>query len=626
VLTLTDGLGTTTFSYDNLARATQVQHVINSSTYTIGYQYNLAGEVTSLTYPSGRVVQPSYDAIGRLSSLSSGTTTYASSFSYNSAFAPTNLTMGNGVAVTLGYSANRLQLQSINYAGASTIFSATYGYAQNGGNNGQITSIADSVNSGRSIAYTYDALNRLSTEVTTGSTSYPAWGLSFTYDRYGNRTAQTVTAGTAPSNSVAVSATTNQLTASGYAYDANGNMTNDAVNSIAYDAENRLVSSTGSAGSGTYFYRASGLRAVKVSGGTTTVYLFDGNRDIAEYTNGALANEYIYMGDKMIASHLSGTLYYHASDHQSIRVNMDASGNVVGQKGQYSYGEDWYPSSLTNRHFTSYERDSESSNDNALHRFYVNRLGRFSSTDPIPGGGQDPQRFNLYGYAHNDSVNNADPDGRYTPSLNDCPLGLACGCDSFYEDCGGGIDCVADPDLCDGSGAAGGGGVGSGSCNPDFVEGSSCPPPEPPPPPPPTKPECFCQLKYRPVDDDIARKVGATHSFWYIQDFTGKQLIISAGPTGPRGTGFLNDFINANLHSGVDNITANTYFDSGLGPSTCLSAEIMEATADAWRNNRTVYHPFPGPNSNSFAHYLGLTAGFLLNSPPGAHGWFWPVN
>ncbi|MGB8521604.1 MAG: RHS repeat-associated core domain-containing protein [Candidatus Acidiferrales bacterium] len=464
LLTLTDGLGTITNTYDNLARTTQVQHVINGSTYTIGYAYNLAGAVTSLTYPSGRVVQASYDAIGRLSSLLNGTTTYASSFSYNSAFQPTNFTMGNGVAFTAGYSANRLQLQSLNYTGGSTVFSTTYGYTQNGGNNGQITSIADSVDSGRTIAYTYDALGRISTAVTTGSANYAKWGLSWSYDRYGNRLSQSVTAGTAPSNSVVVNTANNRITTTGYSYDANGNLTNDGVNTLAYDAENRMVSSIDGSASGTYSYRASGLRTVKVSGGTTTVYLFDGNRDIAEYTNGTLANEYVYLGSKMIASYLSGTLYYEASDHQSIRVNLNTSGGIAGQKGQYAFGEDWYPSSLTNRHFTTYERDSESSNDNALHRFFVNRLGRFSSTDPIPGGGQNPQKFNLFNYVRNDPVKNTDPDGRFDfPSPIYCPGSIIpCGCDD--------IDCLGGSD---------------GGCNPDSVgEASSCPPQEPAPPPP----------------------------------------------------------------------------------------------------------------------------------------------
>src|SRR5450755_3862924 len=92
---------------------------------------------------------------------------------------------------------------------------------------------------------TYDGLSRLSTAATVGSTGYPAWGLSWTYDRYANRTAETVTAGTGvPSNSISVSTTTNRVITAGYAYDANGNMTNDGANTLVYDAENRNLSAT----------------------------------------------------------------------------------------------------------------------------------------------------------------------------------------------------------------------------------------------------------------------------------------------------------------------------------------------------------------------------------------------
>ncbi len=99
------------------------------------------------------------------------------------------------------------------------------------------------MDAGRSVKYTYDPLARLSSAATTGSAAYPQWGLSWTYDRYGNRTAQSVTAGSGPSNAVNVSAATNRITDPGYSYDANGNMTNDGLNTLTYEAENRAVTS-----------------------------------------------------------------------------------------------------------------------------------------------------------------------------------------------------------------------------------------------------------------------------------------------------------------------------------------------------------------------------------------------
>ncbi len=75
LLTMTDGAGSETYSYDlHLPLITQVQKVISGTTYTMGYAYNLAGESTSVTYPSGRAVQQSYDAIGRLATVGRPTT------------------------------------------------------------------------------------------------------------------------------------------------------------------------------------------------------------------------------------------------------------------------------------------------------------------------------------------------------------------------------------------------------------------------------------------------------------------------------------------------------------------------------------------------------------------------
>lgn len=448
LLSVTDGVGSETYSYDNLGQITQEQQVISGNTYTIGYQYNSDGTVSSITYPSGRVVQQGYDAIGRNSSLSSGTTTYASGFTYLPVARMTGWMYGNGASVSIGYSSDRLQWQSISFTKSVNLFSTTYGYSQNGGNNGQITSVTDSVDSGRSATYAYDGMNRLTSAVTTGSTNYPKWGLSFTYDRYGNRTAQTVTSGTAPSNSVSVSATTNHITTSGYAYDMSGDLTNDGNNALTYDGEGRLVTAADGSGTATYSYNSLGLRAAKSFAGTTTVYVFSHGYEIAEYAGGSLSKEYVNLGGRRLASYIGATLYYHGFDNHSMRLTMDTSGNKAGEQGHFPFGEDWYMTNTTSaQHFTNYERDSESGNDYAKHRFYVGRLARFSSPDPLRGGNRGPQSLNLYSYVANDPWNRVDTSGREEiiilppPSPGPCsdPLG----------DCGTcipgiGLDCSGD--------------------------------------------------------------------------------------------------------------------------------------------------------------------------------------
>jgi RHS repeat-associated protein len=437
-ITMTDGLGSENYSYNSLEQETQLQKVISGATYTTGYSYNLAGELTQITYPSLRVVQQSVDAIGRLCEVAPSTTgcgaataPFATGFVYSPAGQTTSFKYGNGIYASFGYSNERLQLACLDYSttnrsggscthDSTTKFGLNYSYGTAGGNNGQIAGITDSVDNGRSATYTYDALYRLTRAVTTGSTSYPAWGLSEAYNRYGSRTAQSIYSGctgvTCPTNLVSVSLSTNRINSGGYAYDLNGNMTNDGMNTLVYDAENHAISATNGGASGTYTYDGAGLRVKKVSGSTTTVTIFSGGHDIAEYVNGAApsspTNENIYAGNQMIAAIQSGTTYYFHNDHLSHRLQTNTSGAVVNQRGHFPFGENWYSPSGAALIFTSYYRDAESGNDYASARYYANRLARFLSLDPLSGSASDPQSLNRYSYVENDATDLIDPSGQ----------------------------------------------------------------------------------------------------------------------------------------------------------------------------------------------------------------------
>ncbi len=451
LITMTDGAGSESYTYNNLGEMTQLQKVLGSTTYTTAYQYNQAGQITQITYPSGRIVQQNMDALGRLCAVGGSAssclagTLYSSGFGYNTAQQLTGFNYGNGVVATLGYSADRLQLTSLNYKkGTATLFGLNYTYGTAGTNNGQITGITDTVDNGRSVTFMYDPLARLASAVTTGSTNYPKWGLEWTYDRYANRTLQTLTAGTAPAPSTPTDATSNRMT--GYTYDAAGNLTNDSVNTMTYDGESRVVTGTGSLGSGTYSYDGNGLRVKKVSGGTTIAYVFAGEQVIAEYQNGAAPSsptrEYIYSSGTLLAKIEAGSTIYYHPESLSNRLITDSTGTVIGEQGHFPFGEQWYAKNTTTKWaFTTYERDSESANDYAIARHFVSRVGRFASLDPLSGHTGDPQSLNRYTYVRNNPVGLVDPSGLCDVVTPDGGGEGACG-----GDVTGGVDIFV-PDL-----------------------------------------------------------------------------------------------------------------------------------------------------------------------------------
>ncbi len=128
-------------------------------------------------------------------------------------------------------------------------------------------------------------------------------------------------------------------------------------------------------------------------------------------------------------------------DHLSVRVNAGPTGSKIGEQGHYPYGESWYASGTTTKwQFTSYERDGstgESGNDYAISRFYVNRLGRFYSSDSVRGTPSNPQTLNLFTYVVHDPIDYADPDGTLPIAIEGGCHGDPAGTPPFFP--GGGF-------------------------------------------------------------------------------------------------------------------------------------------------------------------------------------------
>jgi hypothetical protein len=90
-------------------RVTSTVRTIGSRTYTTGYQYNQASQLTQLTYPSTRAINVSYDSVGRLNGLAEplpgpngSAPSYLRSVTYNTAGQVTGDIVG-GTQFSWGY-------------------------------------------------------------------------------------------------------------------------------------------------------------------------------------------------------------------------------------------------------------------------------------------------------------------------------------------------------------------------------------------------------------------------------------------------------------------------------------------------------------------------------------------
>jgi RHS repeat-associated protein len=414
LISTSDGTGSKSYQYDPMGRISQVTQIVAGVPYSINYDYNSAGELRRLTYPSGRVVDEKYDPMGRFAEVDNNGSAVYSATSYNAAGQILGMSYGNGMIGSYGYNP-QLQLASIQYGSSSgAILNLAYGYG-GASDNGQIQTITDGVVPARSTQYAYDELGRLKIAQTSDQTSTNTWKLEFTYDRYGNRLSQVPVGGTAlqPLNEVLVDPNTNHLVAGGQAYDAAGNMTSDGVHSYTYDAEGKITHVDGTAN--TFGYDGDGFRVNK----NGIIHIASQGQVIAEYITGAAASvpniEYIYASGQRVAEIGSGAVTYDYVDHlSSVRSRADSTATPIRTSGHFPFGEPSYETGPQYKwKFTTYERDpdSEGGLDYANARFYSSRVGRFMSRDPLTGYQGAPQSLNRYLYVQNDPINFSDPTG-----------------------------------------------------------------------------------------------------------------------------------------------------------------------------------------------------------------------
>jgi RHS repeat-associated protein len=410
--------GQTAWSYNAGGKVLTEQRSIGGVTKSIGYVYSANGSLAGIYYPEGTYsIGYGFDSADQTASVSDASLYfYAASSTFTPGGALSTVLLGENLAYGSGSTGDTVnysydvrfrpsETKAASQSSAQTLLDLSFSYFPNS----NLQGVTNNLDNTRTVSYSYDNLNRISSGSSQATSGTNCWGQSFTYDRYANLTGIASTQCGSPTMSVSVNAK-NQITNTGYSYDYAGNVTGDGTYTYTWDAENHLTSVNGVG----YTYDGDGRRVKKSSG---TLYWYGVSGEVLEETDltGNLQNEYVYFRGRRVGKRDStGAQYVYLADPLgSTRMITDWHGNVKNSSDYYPFGgERVIASSVTNNYkFTGLQRDSESGLDHTLFRQYSSIFGRWMSPDPVAIGCTNPQSLNRYAYVLNNPTTLADPLG-----------------------------------------------------------------------------------------------------------------------------------------------------------------------------------------------------------------------
>jgi RHS repeat-associated protein len=406
-LSMTDGTGESTFSYDELGRLTEAE---NGHGDVVGYGYDLAEQVTGLLYPNGKSVARAFDAAGRLESVTDwlgGTTSFAYDADSNleaTAFPSPSANVdeyaydrddrmsgasfdsGPEALASISYSRNKIgQVEDEAVNGLPGPSETPFAYDKNdrltnAGEAGFEYDAADNLIKGLGSTNAYDAASQLETGT----------GIAYTYDKLGERTKATPEAGPATS----------------YGYDQAGRLT-----AIERSEEGETAAINES-----FTYDGTGLVADRTSEATTEHLTWDLEAALPLLLSDG-QRSYIYGPGEQPIEQISSEetpTYLHSDQLGTTRLLTDAGGEVTGAFSYGPYGSliGASGSETTPMGFAGQYTDSTSGLQYLRARFYDPSTAQFLTRDPLEGLTREP-----YAYASDDPLNLTDPSGELSIDL-----------------------------------------------------------------------------------------------------------------------------------------------------------------------------------------------------------------
>jgi RHS repeat-associated protein len=402
IVEMIDGTGTTTKTYDQLGRLTEIK---NGAKEVVKHKYDLGNQQTEIVYPNGETVKRAFDKAGRLEKVTDwlGKET---TFSYNRDSQKKAITFPSATENVDEYSYNRAgQMTAVSMKKKAVVL-ASMTYTRD-----KLGRVEKSVDTGFSEEaernYEYDAASRLT----------KSNGTTFEYD--------------AANNVKKISPVT-------YTYDKADQIATASNATFEYNKVGQRIKSTPTGGSATTFtYDQAGNLIKNVSGGVENTFKYDGTGLRSTETRGAStypmvwdftaglplllrrgADYYVYgPGGLPISRITAGVASYHHHDQLgSTRILTNSSGEAIGT---YRYGPNgalWKQTGTgTQMGFAGqFRMGTENQLIYLRARTYDPVTAQFLTPDPLAAVSGE-----TYGYAGANPINLTDPMGLI-------PMG--CGC------------------------------------------------------------------------------------------------------------------------------------------------------------------------------------------------------
>ena len=353
---MTDGFGNHTYGYDQLSRLTSETRTFTGLTgsFAIGYGYNLANQLTSLSEPTqfGATFSYVYDTGGRLTSVNgsafAGVTSYASNAQYRAWGTLKHLNYGNSKVVDVTYN-SRLQAVTFNTPGVIT---KSYDYYADGA----LRFSSDSTNHKWDRFYSYDHVGRIREAFSgaearfEGQTTNRPYRQTFSYDGFNHIT-----------NQLSLNWSTNYSTSNTYTnnrndswnYDAQGNLLAGINTIYSYDAAGRIRTVSTSDPDSTTARSVDGdgqqVKTEHVSvgeqGSVTTICYYlrssvlQGQVLTEIGSTGAKKRTFVYAGNSVLAWQVyygvnPGVVWQHQDPSQASFRTSDIVGQTVGHSAE----------------------------------------------------------------------------------------------------------------------------------------------------------------------------------------------------------------------------------------------------------------------------------------------------